>query len=141
MERILVIVWLLWLGVYDIRYKKVPVWLVAIGFLGVITGLGYSWWSGSQRIREIVFGMFPGFVLLGIAMATKQAGWIDGVIVMLLGAAIGWRECFMAVMLGLLLLSVFGLGLLLFKRVSGKTKIPFVPFLLSGYVLAEMISG
>lgn len=141
MTKIFIAIWLLWLGIYDVRYKKVPIWLVMIGTVGVLIQVGYKWSCANQGIAGVIFGMFPGFVLLGIALITRQAGWIDGVITMLLGAAVGGKECFTAVMIGLLLLSVVALGLLFFKRANGKAKIPFIPFLLSGYLLAEMIGG
>lgn len=133
--------WLMVLSLYDIRYRRVPVWILILG--GVITAaVGiYGCVSGEITFAEILWGMIPGAVLLLLALGTRKAGWADGIVLMLLGSVLGLRRCIAAAMLSLVMISVLSALLLILKKVHKGTRIPYVPFLTMGYVLWVMIGG
>ena len=133
--------WLLVLSFYDIRYKRVPVWAVLLGG-AVVVGIGiYRCVCGENESVNFLTGMIPGAVLLLLALGTQKAGWADGVILMFLGSAMGFRQCILATTLSLLLVSVLSAVLLILKKANKKTAIPYVPFLSIGFVLCEIIGG
>lgn len=132
----LVFVWLLALSVWDIREKRVPVWLLWIG--GMVA-------TGSLLCRQLQGGMdwlragralMPGILLLLLALGTGKAGSADGVILMVLGILEGFESC-LTICFGSLALSAVISGVLLaIKKVRRSTKIPFIPFMAAGWLLA-----
>lgn len=113
---------------YDIRFKKLPVFILVIFaiIIIIINGLEDSLFS-----RAVFFRIIPGTVFLMLALMTRQAvGYGDGIIIILLGLSLGSKRCITVVFIGLVLSSVFSLYILLLKKGSRQTRLPFVPFLL-----------
>lgn len=134
-------IWLVALSIFDIRYKRVPIWLILLG--GVLAGCVaiYQYVTQTGEFAERWFGMIPGIVLLLLALGTQKAGWADGIVMLFLGSILGLRQCVLAVVLSLILISVLSLLLLIFHRADKGTKLPFIPFLAFGFVLCEIIGG
>lgn len=136
---IIQLLWLLGLSVYDVRYRRVPVWMILLGG-GTAAGSGIF-----QCVRlesspvGFLLGMIPGMVLLLLALGTQKVGWADGVVLMFLGSALGFRRCLLAMMCSLVLISVVSVALLILKKANKGTAIPYVPFLTIGLLLCEMI--
>lgn len=128
----------LWLGILavsDLWWKRVPVWLLAVG------GIIMTFMSVDRYTREIkgavelVWGLVPGALILLTAVATKKAGIADGIVLILLSLPLDYRECIVSFVLSFLLMSFVSLLLLVLKRVKGNTKLPYLPFLLAGYMV------
>lgn len=133
--------WLLVLSFYDIRYKRVPVWMVMLGG-AAMAGIGiYRGVCGETKPADLLTGILPGMALLLLALGTRKAGWADGVILMLLGSVMGFRQCILIVMFSLLLISALSAVLLVLKKADKATVIPYVPFLSIGFVLCVMLGG
>lgn len=138
---ILTSVWLVTLSLFDMRYKRVPIWLILSG--GILAGgmLIYQWIAEESEIAECFFGMIPGIALLLLALSTHKAGWADGVVTMFLGTVLGFWQCVLAVMFSLILISVMSLLLIIFRRADKGTKVPFIPFLTLGFILGGIVGG
>lgn len=121
---------------YDIRYKKVPLFLTVIG-----TILGLIYFLGNKDIHLFLLGAFiPGAVCLLYGKVTKEAlGYGDGLLILMMGCYFNLKEllgiCFLAFMIG----GLVALGLLVIFRRSGKQEIPFVPFLFVAVILRGMM--
>lgn len=134
-------VWLVPMSVVDIRKRKVPVWMLVLGALGTAGMLLYEGISGELNGWQVCRGMIPGVILLAAAFVSGKAGLADGIIVMLLGSFMGYEGCMAAVLGGLFLLSLFSGVLLALRRVKRNTKIPFVPFLTAGWLIAAVLES
>ena len=84
-------------------------------------------------------GMLPGIVLLLVAVATKKAGWADGVVLLLLGLLWGARECTVSFALSLFAISIVSLILLALRKVDRNARLPYLPFLCGGYLLQAVM--
>ena len=128
----------LWLGVLagiDLRYKKIPVWLLAAsGIIVTFVSLYEARKDGIQDL-QLLWGVIPGVGLMLIALITKKAGWADGVVLMLLGILVGFGACALSFALSMLMISVVSLVLLVLKRVGKNTYLPYLPFLWIGYLV------
>ena len=141
MIRAMVFLWLAGLSLFDIRYKRVPLWLVLAGGV-LVAGAGvYGCVSGEYCFTECLAGMVPGAVLLLLAAGTRKAGWADGVVLIILGIILGFWKCIMVAMLSLVLISVLSALLLIFRRAGKGTLIPYVPFLTLGLAFCEMVKS
>lgn len=128
--------WLVPLSIMDIKSKRVPVWMLWIGTAVAAGVLLYEGINSGPNIWSICRALMPGMILLVIAFVTGKAGMADGVILMLLGALTGYGDCMAAALGGLLLTALLSGILLALRKVSRNTKIPFVPFLTAGWIIA-----
>lgn len=138
---IAVFLWLMGLSIFDMRYRRVPVWLLLLG--GMITAVVgiYGCVSGESDFAEYFLGMMPGAVLLLLAIGTQQAGRADGIVLMLLGSVLGLRQCILATVLSLVIISVLSALLFIFRKAHKGTRIPYVPFLTMSFALCTMTGG
>ena len=65
----------------------------------------------------------------------------DGAVFMLTGLYLGWKENLLLMFLSFSMAGVFGLALLLAKRIRADDRLPFVPFLFLAYSLMVMGQG
>ena len=123
--------WLIVSGIMDVKKRRVPVWMLALG--GVL-----AVWAAFCRpsgYLEILTGSLPGVLLLLIAFATKKAGYGDGIVLCCLGVALGGERSLLLFGLSLFLISLCALILLALRRVKRNTDLPFLPFLAVAWIL------
>lgn len=131
--------WLGGLAFADLRCKRVPIWLLAIGGIFVTCMSLIEIMTYTSQNAEMVWGLLPGILLLFTAVVSKKAGWADGIVLLLLGALAGGRECAISFVLSLIAISVVSLVLLTLHKVKASSKIPYLPFLWMGYVAQAVI--
>lgn len=121
---------LVFLGVaayFDIRYKRIPLWVqgmgVIFGCIGIIIQ-GPQWTN--------LFALIPGIFLLVLSFVTGESiGYGDGISVLILGGLAGFNNCMWVLCISLIFVSMAGIILIAIKRATRKTKLPYIPFLLA----------
>lgn len=87
-------------------------------------------------IGELFFRSLPGTFLLVTSRISKNAiGAGDGLIVLITGWFLGAGAATEILFWSLLCSAVFGIVLIMVRKASRKTEIPFIPFLLLGYLV------
>lgn len=120
----------------DWRTKTVPV--AGIAFLGA--GLLLLRLLGQTTATELFAGCIPGGASLFISFATgEKIGKGDGLLLLALGIGFGWEKTLLFWMSALLLAAAAGILLLVLKKATGKTELPFLPFLFWGYAVCQFI--
>lgn len=120
-------IWLSLISAMDIRKRKVPAWLLGAG--GILAVICYR-----QGISMNVWkGFLPGILLLLMSMMTKQVGYGDGIVLLILGYCSGGTSL-LIFGIGLFLISLFSLGALALRRAGRNTRIPFLPFLTAAWI-------
>lgn len=125
------------LGVEDLRTKQVsslPILVLAVigCVLSVISGDWGSW--------NVLLRFLPGGAMLLLAWMTKESiGYGDAWILLCMGCFMTEIQMMNLCVIALSLSGLFALFLLLVRRKSRKTQIPFVPFLLAGYGIILLI--
>lgn len=116
--------------IFDIRKKEIPIFIiVAFGILSLIAVAI----AQKPELYSVMYSLIPGAAMLGLSLCTKESiGYGDGFVVLVLGVLLGFVECVFVVLAGLFLSAVVGLVLLVFKKVRGKSRMPFMPFLAAG---------
>ena len=131
-------------SVFDITFlfgyekKKLSVGVIVLGFLSALV---FQAITGIESWRAVAGGILTGFLFMGISRLTEEKiGYGDSLLIIVLGTFLGmWK-------LLILLLGAFGLAaavsiLLMIKRkFTRKSMIPFVPFLTVAY-MGEMLGG
>lgn len=89
---------------------------------------------------DILLGMILGAIFFVISVLTNESiGKGDGIVIFTLGSIMGVETSFQMLVWALILCAVFSLGGIIIKKLSLKSKIPFVPFLFVGGVITFVI--
>jgi len=136
---------LLILAVIDVREKIIPnrALMILFGFRLLLL-LGEIW-SFPELAIEIVLssvaGMIGGGLLFLIAglLTGKGLGMGDVKLIGVIGFYLGFRVLMSNLVITLTLTVVAGIGLLLFKKISMKSEIPFAPFAAVGTIITLLM--
>lgn len=129
---ILMGIWLLICSFQDIKRKEVHIVLLTIG---LIMGLIGSLVCVEISYQNRALGLLLGGLLLSLSLITKgQIGYADGIIVGIIGTTLGFYTSSGILLMALFISAIVSLIIIVFKKAKRKTTIPFVPFLLIGYV-------
>ena len=115
----------------DIRKKQISL-LITVMFAGC--GIIWTIYTNSAALDFLLCaGTGLGFV--GISILTDgSVGMGDGWLIMALGTMMSSAEFFTMLFVGMLCSAVYAGILLVIYRGKGRMEIPFVPFLLAGYL-------
>lgn len=139
---VLAALWMGALAVADIRRMRVPIWLLAVGSAFVTIVSLMEWRTGESNMSSLLWSLMPGIALMLVAVATKKAGWADGIVLLFLGLLEGIRICMTSLVISLFAISVISLALLCLKKVGRDCRLPYLPFLWIGYILqAALLSS
>lgn len=116
----------------DWKRKKVSVYLVlAAGIAGLLCHL----YSSEITVTDMLLGAGIGAILLFCGFVSgEKIGYGDGAIVMVCGIFLGFDANLELLCIALVLLEVVALFLIVVKKKGRRYQIPFLPFLLAGYL-------
>ena len=131
-NSVLLILWLSICSWQDLKKKSISIFFIIGGFILLFIG---SLYSVQVSLISRIAGGGIGAVLLGLNPLTKgQIGLGDGIIIGIIGICFGFVSNTSILLVALFLSSVISAILLVFKKVDRKQTIPFVPFILLGYL-------
>ncbi len=124
---------LLFASVQDLKNKKISLSLVVtVGMLSLFYGIFESIWSSADK-AEMLYGILPGIVVIALSFITKNGiGLGDGLMILALGPMVGAKGMTIAVMTACLLSAACCMIMLVFKRITLKGSLAFLPFLTAG---------
>ena len=121
--------------VFDIKRKKIPVYmLIILAAAGIIS----NFTIGEFDIEKRIIAMLPGLILLIVSMITKQQiGYGDGLIILIMGLYIDIDDILSIVLSSFLLSSIAAIILMTVFKKKKNFEMAFSPFLLIGYGLVK----
>lgn len=129
----MILVFLIAGSVADIRKRSIPVLLFP---LFGITGLWLYLTQGYVTATEEIFGILLGIVFLALArISDGKFGAGDALAILVLGIYLGGSGAAFSALYGMFCASLVSIALLAFRRGTRDTALPFLPFLLTGYLL------
>ena len=132
LSRLILLTFLFFAAWLDWKSGELPLYLPGAG---AAAGAIVRFLAGSVQIPGFLLGFLPGLLLLALAFLTKQAvGYGDGAVFLAAGTFLGLEETVGLLVLSLLAAGAGGLVILLLKKGTKKEALPFVPFVLAGYV-------
>ena len=124
-------------SVYDWKYFALPMWLLLAGLLGGAMGAVNSVLVGEASVINAGMAFLPGVVALLLAYITReQIGYGDGLLLLAMGGCVGLRQTVIIVGLALGASFLVSVVLVLLKKAERTQKLPFVPFLFVGWMIA-----
>lgn len=116
---------------FDMKTRMLPVWLLVAGGIGVFAShiiQQGNWWI-------YIMGMLLGVAFLLVSKVTKEGlGYGDSILILLLGAFVGLWQMVLVLVIAFGSAAIFSIIVLVLKKMSRKKQIPFVPFLLLGFL-------
>ena len=121
----------------DIRSRKIYKCIAVLYLLLALSGHFVSYWREEEfSVLETAAGLIPGGICLIISFLTKQGiGYGDGILLAVCGISIGATECFAMMLTAFFWAGIWGFIIWRFFQADRKKEIPFVPFLLLGFVI------
>jgi leader peptidase (prepilin peptidase) / N-methyltransferase len=129
---------LLVVALIDLDHKIIP---NSITLPGMLIGLGLSPWALPITPLASLIGLVAGGLFFYLVALVSKGGMGGGDIklIAMIGAFLGWQGTFFTILVGALLGSVVGVGLMLLGKKGRKDKVPFGPFLSFGAILFTLV--
>ncbi|MBR5420495.1 MAG: prepilin peptidase [Lachnospiraceae bacterium] len=121
-------------SVMDFRRKALPRWFLVLSAAGGVLMLVFA----SPGWSDLLCGLLPGIILLLLGRFSGCIGMADGVLILVLGGLYGLNEGSQFLMYALLAAAVAALLLIGSRKAGRRSTMPFVPFLLAGFLLARL---
>ena len=132
--EIAILLYLVMLGIWDYKNRSVPVLLLIAGGVLMLGMCIFQYVGGQLSCMEILQGIVPGLFTLFLAWITGKVGYADGIVLVQMGCCMGYRRGMILFCASMMLLSLYCLVLICFKKIGKNTKIPYFPFLALSYV-------
>ena len=125
------------LGLEDLRKKEISsLPLILLASVGVVLSATSGDWSD----WTVILRFLPGGAALLFAWMTRESiGYGDALVILCMGCFLPTEEILNLGMCALTLAGIWALFLLLVRKKNRKTQIPFVPFLVTGYVIMMFV--
>lgn len=134
-EQVCILSFLIFNSWKDIRKKEISLWTAAVFGVGGITVNLYRGTLSGSNLAAVGVGI--GMIAFSLA-SEGEIGMGDGILLMALGTALSVKELLEILGTGLFCCCIWGIILLILpnqgEKAGRKTEIPFVPFLLLGYL-------
>ena len=116
----------------DIKYRFIRVDVCVVsGVFALILNL-----CQNHSPENILAGIIPGCALLIFSFfSNEKLGYGDCMVVMVLGVILGPQIIIEIMMTSMVLLFIYCVYLIVIRRKSKKTDIPFVPFIFAGNII------
>lgn len=136
--------------VYDFKYMEIPMLILWIGVgISVAYFLFVDWQNFSSMVSfldlRIVSGLIGGLVaflfFFGLAAYSKETwmGYGDAYLGLLAGLVVGWPNIVGALMLSFVIGALISIALIVVRKKTMKSQVPFAPFLITGVFLMVIL--
>ena len=138
-SQIICMVYLSFLSWTDIKYRKIPVWSLAVGIVGAVLS---HFGEKSTDWYLVVLGLTTGLVFIGISKVTRENfGYGDSILILALGIFLGFWNVLSLLCIAFFLAAIYSIFLLIRCRCSRKKSFPFIPFLAIGYLGGSILGS
>ena len=126
-------IYLLILSAKDIKDKEIPLGLLALGLvfapLSVLT-------DEREVIYVYLLGVLPGIAFLLVSFISRgQIGQADAFVLICVGLCNGIEAVIAVISVSLVAIALVSMVMLILGRLNRKSTLPYIPFVLLGYVL------
>lgn len=120
-------------SVEDFMRKEIPILMPVLCLVNSALSVAFCIYTGNFWLEDTIMSLLPGVVLLLIGVVTGQAvGYGDGLMTLCIAPALGLCNTCLGLIVALGAAAFTSIILLVVKKGSRHTKIPFMPFLTLG---------
>ena len=128
--------------VFDLKHYLIPDKIIHPALVLSLFYQLFKIWNFSHwnffGISNLFLGILPSLFFLTVVLISKETwmGWGDFKLSILMGLILGWPKIIPALFFSFFVGSIFGIFLIILKKKSLKSEIPFAPFLVSGTIFS-----
>ena len=127
--RLIAAVILAVLSLWDLKKRKIPV------LVPLFLGIGAALLRGPSLAAGTLAGAIPGSLLMLVSFLFQgQIGMGDGIMAACIGMMLGGRESLETILMAFGFIFIFSCAGLMFRKLSRKACLPFVPFYFAAYI-------
>lgn len=139
---IIALAFLVCASVWDLRTRTVPRPLLLIGAALALLVVAYQGVLERADVIPCILAALPGALLLALSWITEeQIGTGDGICAMIVGLLVGTPMIYLVLMAALLFSSVCAAGILISRKGTSKSRMPWLPFLAAGLAVSMWSLG
>ncbi|MDD2972333.1 MAG: prepilin peptidase [Lachnospiraceae bacterium] len=122
-------------SISDLKRKRISNRVLIIYGILLLPVLLWRCYQGRWELLKCVpWGVIPGLICLVLGKITREGiGFGDGYLIGIIGMYMGLSKIVGVVIIAFFLIALCSMVLMMIKRVSRKTELPFVPALLVAY--------
>lgn len=127
------------LSYMDLKRKEVSLWALLVYGLMMIVNLLYLFFTKDKiDLKELILSLSFVLILMIMSLLFKAIAIADSITVGLVALTNGFLIALSSFFLAMLAAAVFSLIGLALKKLKRKATIPFIPFLLAGYLISTI---
>lgn len=127
------------LSYMDLKRKEVSLWtLLVYGLMMIVNLLCPFFTKDKIDLKELILSLSFMLILIIMSLLFKAIAIADSITVGLVALTNGFLIALSSFFLAMLVAAVFSLIGLALKKLKRKATIPFIPFLLAGYLISTM---
>lgn len=126
---------------YDLLYQEIP---DIFTYTGILIALVGNLISGNPLPQNYITGAALGALFFEVQLLISKGRWVgtgDVILGLLMGIVLGWEKLIVGLFVAYFIGAIFSIGLLVTKKASGGSKIPFAPFLVTGTILSVLFGS
>lgn len=110
--------------------------MISVEIYGNSCKLMENWLIYKPELRGILCALIPGTLLLIVCRLSREAiGMGDVYVMLILGLMLGFANTMALMFISMVITALFGVFRIIRKGGSRKESLPYMPFLLGGYLL------
>lgn len=127
------------LSYMDLKRKEVSLWaLLVYGLMMILNLLCLFFTKDKIELKELILSLSFMLILIIMSLLFKAIAIADSITVGLVALTNGFLIALSSFFLAMLAAAVFSLIGLALKKLKRKATIPFIPFLLAGYLISTI---
>lgn len=127
------------LSYMDLKRKEVSLWaLLVYGLMMIVNLLCLFFTKDKIDLKELILSLSFMLILMIMSLLFKAIAIADSITVGLVALTNGFLIALSSFFLAMLAAAVFSLIGLALKKLKRKATIPFIPFLLAGYLISTI---
>ena len=120
-------------GIADIRRKQISRGMILVLLLTCLAAIPFK---ADYHIYDALGGMTIGLCAIGVSVVSReQIGRGDGMVITAIGLILGAYSCMAVVCVASLLMCVVSIAVLVSKKGTKQTRLPFLPAVFVGYAM------
>lgn len=134
LSNIIVTLFLCYCTYKDIKTKLIPILPVAIITILIFINHSFQYICNAHEYVYFLLPFIPGLIMLMLSFLSKEAlGYGDSALFILCSISLGMLNGFIIILISFIYSALFSIVLLI-KGISGKSTIPFAPFIMAAFI-------
>jgi len=138
-DKVICLLFLMIAAFRDIQTRRISAYALSFG---AVLSIVYQIFLGKMDVWLVTGGVITGALFLILSKITQEGmGYGDSILILILGIYLGFHQLIFVLSSAFFLLLCVSIPALWSRKMSRKYTLPFLPFLMGGYVCFLIMGG